>query len=261
MVDPPPRLRLMDGFALEMHGREIALTQSVQRLLVYLAVHDHPLTRSYVAGGLWPEVTQERAAGNLRSTLWRLRQSGADVVTSTAWRVSFRPGISVDLHNLEGDTRRCLAGQDVPGLETRLGGDLLPEWTDEWLIVIRERLRQLRLHALEALGEQFLRIGAPGRAIDVSLTSTEIEPLRESGHRLLIKAYLAEGNVGEAVREYDAFARMLRRELGIHPSPAFENLLQLLRGTPIAAALWPVVVNTELAGTWQRSASHRPVAR
>jgi DNA-binding SARP family transcriptional activator len=221
-----PRLQLIGDFALEQHGQLIELPQSARRLVAFLAVHDHPLTRSYAAGTLWPDVTQERAAGNLRSSLWRLRQAGAYVVAATALTVSLCPGVAVDLHELLRDARACMTEQEMPDLAERLGGDLLPDWYDEWLVVVRERLRQLRLHALEALCDRLIRAGSADRAIDVALTAVAVEPLRESAHRQLIKAHLAEGNAGEALRQYQAFANLLCEELGISPSNVMAELIR-----------------------------------
>jgi DNA-binding SARP family transcriptional activator len=57
------------------------------------------------------------------------------------------------------------------------------------------------------------------------------EPLRESAHRALIGAHLAEGNPGEALRQYQLFRGLLGRELGIEPSP---RIRALLAGLPLA---------------------------
>ena len=238
LVDPStmlPRLQLIGEFNLEQHGQLIELPQSARRLVAFLAVHDFPLTRSYAAGTLWHDVTQERAAGNLRSSLWRLRQAGADVVTATATTVSLSAAVAVDLHELLRDARACMTDYEMPDLAERMGGDLLPDWYDEWLIVVRERLRQLRLHALEALCDRLIRAGSADRAIDLALTAVAIEPLRESAHRQLIKAHLAEGNAGEAMRQYRAFAGLLQQELDIPPSDAMAELIR-----PVLAGSTPV---------------------
>ena len=55
------------------------------------------------------------------------------------------------------------------------------------------------------------------------------EPLRESAHRALIRVHLAEGNAGEALRQYDLYAGMLWRQLGLGPSPLIEELVRPLR--------------------------------
>jgi len=50
--------------------------------------------------------------------------------------------------------------------------------------------------------------------------------LRESAHRALIKAYLAEGNPFEAVRQFRSYAELLDDELGAEPSPMIRDLVQ-----------------------------------
>lgn len=224
-----PRLRLMGEFRLEQHETPVALPHSTERLLAILAVKGHAISRALLAGMLWPEVTQERAAGNLRSSLWRLRRAGADVVQSSASTVALDAAVRVDLHEIIRDARACLDEQEVVDLDERLSGDLLPDWYDDWLVVERERLRQLRVQALEALCRRFLEAGFPGRAIDIGLTAVSVEPLRESAHRALISAHLAEGNVSEALRQFETFRGLVRDELGIEPSAAMLALVHPLR--------------------------------
>ena len=80
--------------------------------------------------------------------------------------------------------------------------DLLPSWYDDWVIVERERLRQIRVHALEELSRRLAAGHRYGDAIDAALAAIAADPLRESAHRRLIEAHLAEGNVSEAIRQY-----------------------------------------------------------
>src|SRR4029077_344554 len=106
-----------------------------------------------------------------------------------------------------------------------LTGELLPDWYDDWVMVERERLRQLSLHALEALAEQLLEVGRLGAALEAALEAVAMEPLRESAHRLLIRIHLAEGNGAEAIRESELCGRLLRDQLGLEPSPQLARLV------------------------------------
>jgi DNA-binding SARP family transcriptional activator len=45
-----------------------------------------------------------------------------------------------------------------------------------------------------------------------------VEPLRETAHRVVIRAHAAEGNLVEAHRQYRRFEDLLQRELGVAPS-------------------------------------------
>jgi DNA-binding SARP family transcriptional activator len=109
-------------------------------------------------------------------------------------------------------------------VELARAGELLPEWDDEWLAPERERVRQLRLHALERFGERLAEQGSYGRAVAIGLALVADDPLRESGRRVLIRAHAGEGNLHEAMVQYRAYRDVMREELDIEPSPQMEAL-------------------------------------
>lgn len=223
------RLTLLDGFELR-HGEErVQLPLGSQRLVAFLALHDRPLLRVHVAGALWLDASEERSYANLRSALWRLRRPACAIVEATSTHVGLSREVVVDVRELVAAARRLLDGIDTPDPaaleEACKAGELLPDWYDDWLEAERERVRQLRLHAVERLAEQLLEAGRYGQAFDVLLGSLRSDPLRESAHRLLILAHVAEGNCSEAIRHYHAYRERLGAELGLEPSPQITALL------------------------------------
>ncbi len=173
--------------------------------------------------------------GNLRSTLWRLRQPGLAVVERRGDQLALGSAVSVDVHRLADLARRILVDaapdldpEQVDGLSR--AGDILPDWSDEWVLVERERFRQLRLHALERLCAELARAGRYGRAVEVCLAAVSGEPLRESAQRELIQVHLAEGNRIEALRQFEAYRRLMSDELGLEPSPQMLELIGDLVG-------------------------------
>ncbi|MGZ4417653.1 MAG: hypothetical protein ACXVRV_05710, partial [Gaiellaceae bacterium] len=56
------RLCLIDGFALGGDPGRKQLPLGAQRVVVFIALHERPLLRGYVAGSLWLDSTEERAA-------------------------------------------------------------------------------------------------------------------------------------------------------------------------------------------------------
>src|SRR5439155_505806 len=74
---------LLNGFLLKRGEEVVLLPLACQRLLALLAFHDRPVFRTFVAGTLWPEFSEERAAACLRSTLWRLHRPAGDAVAAT----------------------------------------------------------------------------------------------------------------------------------------------------------------------------------
>jgi DNA-binding SARP family transcriptional activator len=225
-------LQLLGGFELRLENQVLAVTSSSQRLVVVLALHQRLLPRAYVAGLLWPDVPTRRANANLRAGLWRLRAPCQRAVEQSAQHLRLAPDVTVDLHiaaalaqRLLDPMQRCTAEELGAVARMELSNELLPTWYDDWVLMERERFHQLRLHALEALCERLTIAGRYGEAVDAGLTAVFAEPLRESAHRTLIKTYLAEGNHGEANRQYQRCRRLLADELGVQPSTALRELV------------------------------------
>jgi DNA-binding SARP family transcriptional activator len=223
----PVLLHLLDGFRLSRRGRELALPLSAQRLLAFLALQRRPVLRVYVAGSLWPDSTEDRAKASLRSALWRLQRTARTAVRTSPTHLA--ADVRLDVDEVARLAQCCLAAGEELGeadAERLCGaGDLLPDWYDEWLGVERERFRQLRLHALDALCERRTAEGRFGEAVEAGLAAIASEPLRESAHRAVIGAHLAEGNVAEAMRQFDACRDLLHSRLGAEPSPRLRRLV------------------------------------
>jgi len=112
-----------------------------------------------------------------------------------------------------------------------LSADLLPDWYDDWVLVEAEDWRQLRLHALEALAGHLTGAGRWGEAVAAACAAVRGDPLRETSHAALIRVFLAEGNVSEAVREFTSYRALLHDELGLEPTPRLCGLIQNARNT------------------------------
>jgi DNA-binding SARP family transcriptional activator len=220
------RLALLGGFEMHADGGRIQLPVSAQRVAAFVALHERPLRRAYVAGSLWPDVLEERAAASLRSALWRIHRR-APLIDARGDELRLVDGVDLDLREAEATAARELEGQAAPvEVEvTLLVSDLLPGWYDDWVQLERERFRQLRLRALDALCERLTTAGHLDAALEVGMLSVAGEPLRESAHRALIGVHLADGNVGEAVRQYELCRRLLREQLGISPSDRTRELI------------------------------------
>ncbi|MEV6837069.1 BTAD domain-containing putative transcriptional regulator [Streptomyces sp. NPDC051133] len=224
-----PELRLLGHFRLECDTEPVELCRNGQRLLAFVALRRR-VSRTVLAGSLWPEVTEERARGSLRTTLWKLPRGEQPLIRCSGDSLVTADTLHVDVHAFTETALGVVQGGGPP-LTTQLphgllrGEDLLPGWDEEWVLLERERLRQLRLHALDALAEALVREGRPALALEAAWESVRTEPLRESAHRAAVSAHLAEGNLIEAVRHYRSFQRLLREELGVDPSPRFTRML------------------------------------
>jgi hypothetical protein len=98
-----PRLLLLDHFELWDGECSVRVSERCQRLLVFLALHETPATRTKVAGILWPTVTSDRAFGSLRATM-KCEAPWCDLIFKLPWtaqwtvrvRSLLRPSFGLD---------------------------------------------------------------------------------------------------------------------------------------------------------------------
>jgi DNA-binding SARP family transcriptional activator len=221
-------VQLFDGFRLEQGGRQRQLAPTAARLVAYLALNDTGLTRSQVAGTLWADRREDRAAASLRSAIWRVN-SGEHTPLVHAERSTLR----LCPHRLDARTAESAAHDQLvggPAIDPRaLSGLLLPGWDEDWVVVERERLRLLCLAGLEQMAAALLNAGELYRAIEAACAVIAVEPLQESAYRVFVEAHARLGNRAEAVRQYELCRAVLHRDLGLDPSPDLTERANQLR--------------------------------
>lgn len=220
---------LLGGFSVVSGEEVVELPIDSQRLVAFLALQGGRVRRAYVAGCLWLDGSQERAFGNLRSALWRLRRHTTDLVDADSHTLALASAATIDVATLiDTADRLCAPESDCGEFDldpVTFTQELLPGWYEEWSVVHRERLRQRSLHALEALAERLTTRGRYDAAIQASLAAVDLDPLRESSRRCLIRVHIAEGNYSEALTQYHHYRNQLHTELGITPSPHLQRLM------------------------------------
>lgn len=252
------RIRLIPSFNVTRDDQVVEFRSASAKLIAFLVLQRTAVERTIAASALWPDVSDSRAAANLRTLVWRIGTVDHELVSSPGSRLALEPTAQIDLLAHERLAHRVLHREPLERLATRLGrraddrpeartleeigtgvqriircltGDLLVHWFDDWLSHHQERWRQLRLHALDSLSVQLTEAGHHAAAIDAATATVAAEPLRESGYRSLIMAHLAEGNVSEAVRTHERYRELLEEELGVSPSLKMYELLSRATGT------------------------------
>jgi len=229
-----PRITLLEGFTLRLGGSgpgaEVGeLPRGVQRLVAHLCLSDRP-ARTVIAGHLWPDVPEEHAHGSLRSALWRLNKATPGLIEVSGSALRLAAGVRVDVWELDDWAQRAISppggADEVAVPDATLLGDLLPGWYDDWVLLERERLRQLRMQALEAVAARLAFLGRHCEALEAAYAAVRADPLRESAHRTVVRVHLAQGNLAEALRAYEFFRAMVEDELGVPPTEQMTRLVQ-----------------------------------
>jgi DNA-binding SARP family transcriptional activator len=229
----PARLTLLGGFELICDGAPVAMPLSAQRVIAFLALSGRPQARAYVAGRLWTRTSEARAASAMRTAVWRAGVQGV-VLRCDAGALALNAAVEVDVDTLARHAGAVIGGDvedaDLDRLMVlRDAGELLPGWYDDWVLVEQERVRQLRVNALERLCHALSAAGRHADAAQVGLAAIACDPLRESAHRALVAAHLAHGNAADALRQYAICRDLLARDLGLAPSAQLERLVAVQR--------------------------------
>lgn len=229
MSDWTPEVRLLGMFCIrDADSNLINVSPASRRLVSYLACSG-PAEREPLSELLCPDLSPPRAKANLRSSLWRISRTIPDLLVVGHDVIEIKPAVAIDLqqalrigHQFIGSTSFKLPEINEWALLTH---DLLPFDRDEWIVTERERFRQLRLHALEALARALARERRYGEALEAAVAVVMAEPLRESAYRCIIEIHQDEGNHCEALRTLTDFASLLDTELGMAPSFALRRMV------------------------------------
>ena len=253
LTGPPVTIDLLDGFRVVVDQQTLSIPLSARRVVAFVGLRGRS-SRAEVAGTLWPDVTDAKAQGALRTALWRLRQLTAGLLDEPLVTgdetLRLHESVEVDVDALVVAIRRVIddgeCGVDqglLPTLATM--GELLPGWYDDWVLLGRERLRQLQLHALELTARQLSCEGRYAEAIEAALAAVRLEPLRESATRVLIQIHLDEHNVVEALRRFEVFRRQVVTELGIEPTDELVALMRTAQYDDFSGETAPGVPSTD----------------
>jgi DNA-binding SARP family transcriptional activator len=229
---PGPTVHLrLHGVAHWRHGNGAlqALERKHAALLAWLWV-EGPTPRSRLAGLLWPQASEERARGNLRQRLLKLRQEVGDLLDDRAGVLSLKAAVPVDppdppgarlLHALAFDDcdafARWLDGQHEAARERR---------KREWLAEVRDAASSQRLDDALYAADQLLQADRES----------------EEAYRVLMEVSYLRGDHAAALNAWDRCRDMLRQLYGVQPSAATQQLgqtlLQAAQQAQAAQAAW-----------------------
>lgn len=209
-------LVLLGRFSVHADGRELPpdawkRRRGAEVVKILALARERRLHREQLMHALWPELSPQAAAANLRKAVHYARRAlgSADSLKNDTGMIELLPGadVSIDAVTFESAARTSLSSSDrkLAGAASELyAGELLPDdryspWADE----PRERLRQLaiRVMKLASRWEQVI----------------DIDPADEDAHRALMQRALDAGDRTRAIRQFEQLRERLRIDLGAGP--------------------------------------------
>ncbi len=235
---PHLELAFLGSLDIKLDGQPVAIPPGKSlALLAYLAVTGTAHTRDSLAALFWPESDTTHARNSLRSSLWKLNQSGlADWLEADPSQISLRPGFSLDVtafrlaadqafkhdHNQGSRCPECL--DYLSQAASIYQGDFLKGFSlkdslefDDWQVFQAEDLSQSHSQVLERLVQQLILAGELEPALGYARKWANIDPLHEPAQRALMRLYLQTGKREMALKRYRNLKQQLHEELGVEP--------------------------------------------
>jgi DNA-binding SARP family transcriptional activator len=191
---------------------------------------------------LWPDVTPDKARGSLRTACSRIRRAtGAQCIVRQPEGLMLQ-GAWVDAVQFLDEARRVhVAAREshhshvlaLARAAEQLYRDDFHAYDDEsdWARTEREHLAHVRHEMLCDAATSALELGLHRDALDLAAAAVRIDPTSETAHRALMRSHAELGEIGSALRVFEAYRAHLADELGADPSPQTRELhLRLLRG-------------------------------
>ena len=275
----PLQVLLLGGFQLRRRAMTIPPipSRAARSLLAYLVVDrgvHHP--RERVATEFWPDLPAGRARRRLSHTLWQVQDALGDLagdvtyIEVTGETLGFDPTapLWLDVEEFENGLDRAQARQakgvtgaaDLTELERTVSlyqGDFLAGHYDAWITAEQQRLHQRYLDAVSWLIALAKGQGSYHDALMYAKRLTYEDPLREDGHREVMRLSVVLGRTSDAIRQYERCREVLADELGTAPSAAttelYERVVREEQTTtpPIPAELAPFPQRIPLIGREQ----------
>jgi DNA-binding SARP family transcriptional activator/Flp pilus assembly protein TadD len=215
-----------------------------QALLAYLALNaENPPTRDRIVGLLWGDRFIDQARQSLRQGVSKLRQLLVFEGSHLLWADNERVGINLDMATIDAIEFEKLVKQNDPAADNRaieyfnsafLEGLFVREAVfEEWLTVERNRINDMAYPVFERLVVHHLRAGDQHLSLDIGRQLVALDPLRETSHRLLMRTLAQGGQRAAAIKQYNACADILKRELDVEPDPETLQLLNEIKSPAI----------------------------
>jgi DNA-binding SARP family transcriptional activator len=226
--EPLPRLRSRKG----------------QWLLALLALrHDAEVSRSWLAGLLWPDSPEAQALASLRNSLMDLRRAmgpeGHRLHSPSPSTLRLRlKGAEADVVAFD----EALSCGDAPSLDRAVSlyrGPLLEGCIEEWVLQERQAREQAYLGALEQLAADAKGASQPGAAERYLRLAVAVDATRETAQRALMRLLADSGNYAGALQNYRDLRLHLHRELHAEPDPETRTLFEQIRSEARSRAQAP----------------------
>ena len=216
-------IRLLGEFDVRLEGKPIEIpSRPAQSLLAYLVLNaDTRHRREKLAGLLWPESEESNARSNLRHALWRLRKSiGEKYILADKVSISFTlsEDCELDISFLREEKIKAESIDDLIREVSVYGGELLPGFYENWVVLERERLRSTFEQTIKRLLDLLIEKRSWLEVLEWGERWIVLGYVPEPAYRALMIAHSGLGDLSAVAMVYKRCCQALNSELGVEPS-------------------------------------------
>ena len=269
---------MLGGFRIRVDGNvltdEINRSQKLWNVLCYLIAHrERTVPQSEFIELFWPEENSANPTNALKTLLYRVRSlleplfgEGLETILSQRGAYGWNPAIACEM-DVDRFELLCRRAQDTAlPAQKRMAlyeeaaevyrGDYLPKLANQmWVVPISAHYHTLYLEAVKEYADLLEHAEKFEAMAELCTRASQLDPLDESLHTLIVRALLRQGKDSAALSHYEKATDLLYRNLGVRPS---EELRALYR--EIMDVEERLETNLEVIQANLREAAQRPGA-
>ena len=269
---------MLGGFRIRVDGNvltdEINRSQKLWNVLCYLIAHrERTVPQSEFIELFWPEENSANPTNALKTLLYRVRSlleplfgEGLEPILSQRGAYAWNPAIACEM-DVDRFELLCRRAQDTAlPAQKRMAlyeeaaemyrGDYLPKLANQmWVVPISAHYHALYLEAVKEYADLLEHAEKFETMAELCTRASQLDPLDESLHTLIVRALLRQGKDSAALSHYEKATDLLYRNLGVRPS---EELRALYR--EIMDLEERLETNLEVIQANLREAAQRPGA-
>lgn len=234
------QIGILGRVELRVDGTAVSLAPLERAFVASLAAHQRRIVSvDRLIDGLWPKHPPASARNRVQAVVASVRRrTTPELILTRAPGYELNATVALDSAEFAAEVQAAAATTDAR-CAVELLDQALARWRDDAFVDVdarlvdleRDRLGELREHAVELRIEALLSLGLHQELVPELTTLVRDRPLRERLRGQLMVALHRCGRQAEALAVYRAGARILAEEHGIDPGPRLRQLHQEILGS------------------------------
>ncbi|MGW0432159.1 BTAD domain-containing putative transcriptional regulator [Micromonospora sp. NPDC003197] len=234
------QIGVLGRIELRVDGIAVSLPPLERAFVASLAAHRGRIVSvDRLIDGLWPDHPPTGARNRVQAIVASVRRrTTPELIHTRSPGYELNGAVGADAAEFATDVQAAAAATDAR-YAVELLDQALARWRDDAFVDVaaslvdleRDRLSELREHAVELRVEALLSLGLHQELVPELTTLVRDRPLRERLRGQLMMALHRSGRQAEALAVYRVGARILAEEHGIDPGPQLRQLHQEILGS------------------------------